>query len=101
MIITSKRSRSLIKKRISHHKRVIRRLQDKLGKPLTPFIIFEAVALGFYRLNPELFKEDVNNDLVEKAIVKTTAIMASRMRFDLKPNMAVELMRRDKALGII
>jgi hypothetical protein len=42
--------------------------------------------MGFYRLNPELFKEDVNNDLV---------------RFDLKPNMAVELMRRDKALGIL
>jgi hypothetical protein len=76
----------LDKKRISHHKRVIRKLQDKLRKPLTPFIIFEAVAWGFYRLNPELFKEDVNNDLV---------------RFDLKPNMAAELMRRDKALGIL
>jgi hypothetical protein len=29
----------------------------------------------FYKLNPELFKEDVNNDfgLVEKAIIKTIA----------------------------
>jgi hypothetical protein len=63
--------------------------------------MFEAIAWGFYNFNPELFRPDVNNDLVEKAIVKTTAIMGSRMRFDLKPNMAVELMRRDKALGIL
>lgn len=68
---------------------------------VTPFIIFEVVAWGFYKLNPELFKEDVNNGLVEKAIIKITAILGSRMRFDLKPNMAVELMRRDKALGIL
>ena len=60
--------------------------------------MFQEIAWGFYNLNPELFKEDVNDDLVEKAIIKTTAILASRMRFDLKPNMAVELMRRDKAL---
>jgi hypothetical protein len=52
-------------------------------------------------LNPELFKEDVNKDLVEKSIIKTTAILGSRMRFDLKPNMAVELMRRYKGLGML
>jgi hypothetical protein len=57
--------------------------------------------LWFYKLNPELFKEDVNKDLVEKAIIKTTAIMWSGMRFDLRPNMVVELMRRDKALGML
>jgi hypothetical protein len=36
------------------------------------------ILLGFYNLNPELFKEDVNKDLVEKAIIKTTAILESR-----------------------
>jgi hypothetical protein len=63
--------------------------------------MFEEIVLGFYNFNPEPFKEDVNEDLVEKAIIKTTAILGSRMRFDLKPNMAVELMRRDKALSIL
>ena len=91
----------LDKKRVQHYKRVIRKLQDDLRKPITEFMMFEAIAWGFYNFNPELFRPDVNNDLVEKAIVKTTAIMGSRMRFDLKPNMAVELMRRDKALGIL
>jgi hypothetical protein len=55
--------------------------------------------LWFYKLNPELFKQDMNNELVEKAIIKTTAILESRMRFDLRPNMAVELMRRNNALS--
>ena len=91
----------LDKKRISHHKRVIRKLQDNLRKPITDFIMFEAIVAGFYKLNPELFKEDVNKDLVEKAIIKTTVILGSRMRFDLRPNMAVELMRRNKALGLL
>ena len=56
----------LDKKIVSHHKRVIRKLQDKLRKPITPFIMFEAFGLWFYKLNTELFKEDVNNDLIEK-----------------------------------
>jgi hypothetical protein len=86
---------------VSQHKRLIRKLQDNLRKPITEFIIYEAFGLWFYKLNPELFKEDVNTDLVDKAIIKTNAIMWSGMRFDLKPNMAVELMRRDKALGIL
>jgi hypothetical protein len=89
----------LDKKRIQHYKRVIRKLQDNLRKPITEFIIFEAFGLWFYKLNPELFKEDVNNELVEKAIIKTTAILESKMRFDLRPNMAVELMRRNNALS--
>jgi hypothetical protein len=59
--------------------------------------MFEAIVAGFYKLNPELFKEDVNRVLVEKAIIKTTAILESRMPLNERPNMAVELMRRDKA----
>jgi hypothetical protein len=86
------------KKRISNHKRVIRKLQNNLRKPLTPFIMFEAVAWGFYRLNPELFK-DVNNDLVEKAIIKTNAILGSGMRLDIRPNMVEELIRRNNAVS--
>jgi hypothetical protein len=56
------------KKIISYHKRVIRRLQDKLRKPITEFIVFEAIVRGFYNLNPELFKEDVNKDIVERGL---------------------------------
>jgi hypothetical protein len=66
------KERVLDKKRIQHYKRVIRKLQDNLRKPITEFIMFEAIVRGFYNLNPELFKEDVNDDLVEKAIIKTT-----------------------------
>jgi hypothetical protein len=91
----------LDKKIVSHHKRVIRKLQDNLRKPITDFIMFEAFGLWFYKLNPELFKENVNKDLVDKGIIKTIAILESRMRLDLRPNMAVELMRRDKALGML
>jgi hypothetical protein len=90
----------LDKKIISNHKRVIRRLQDKLRKPITEFKVFEAVIRGFYNLNPELFKEDVNEDLVERAIIKTTAIMGSRMRLDKKPNMVEELIRWEHASGM-
>ena len=61
-------------------------------------MMFEAVAWGFYRLNPELFKEYVNNDLLEKAIIKTNAILGSGMRLDLRPNMVEELIQRNNAL---
>ena len=91
----------LDKKIISHHKRVIRRLQDKLRKPITPFTILEGIIKAFYNLNPELFKENVNEDLVEKAIIKTTAILASRMRLDIRPNMVEELIRRERAFGML
>ena len=90
----------LDRKIISHHKRVIRKLQNKLRKPITEFIVFEAILRGFYNLNPELFKEDVNKDLVERAIIKTTAIMGSRMRLDKKPNMVEELIRWQYAFGM-
>ena len=53
-----------------------------------------------YNLNPELFKEDVNKDLVERAIIKTAAIMGSRMRLDKKPNMVEELIRWEHASGM-
>ena len=61
--------------------------------------MFEAIVAGFYKLNSELFKEDVNNDLVEKAIIKTTAIMGSGMRPDIRPDMVEELIRRNNALS--
>jgi len=61
--------------------------------------MYDAIVWWFYKLNSELFKEDVNSELVEKAIIKTTAILESRMRFDLRPNMAVDLMRRNNALS--
>jgi hypothetical protein len=48
----------LDKKRIQHYKRVIRKLQDNLRKPITEFIMYDAIVWGFYNLNPELFKED-------------------------------------------
>ncbi|MFL6349936.1 MAG: hypothetical protein ACJ72X_16805 [Nitrososphaeraceae archaeon] len=88
----------LDKKIISHHKRLIRKLQDKLRKPITDFVMFEAFGLWFYKLNTELFKEDVNNDLIEKAMIKTITILESRMRLDKKPNMVEELIRRDNAM---
>src|ERR671933_1704266 len=80
----------LDKKRVQHYKRVIRKLQDNLRKPITEFMMYEAFGLWFYKLNPELFKEDVNKDLVEKAIIKTTAILRSGMRLDIRPNMVEE-----------
>jgi hypothetical protein len=91
----------LDKKRIQHYRRVIRKLQDKMRKPITDFIMFEAFGSWFYNLNQELFKDDVNEELVEMAIIKTTAILESGMRLDLRPNMAVQLMRRDRALGLL
>jgi hypothetical protein len=91
----------LDKKRIQHYKRVIRKLQNNLRKPITEFIIYDAILWGFYSLNRELFKEDVDTDLLEKAIIKTTAILESRMPLHERPNIAVELMRMDKALGIL
>ncbi len=90
----------LDKKRIQHYKRVIHKLQDNLRKPITEFIMFEAIIRGFYNLTPELFKEDANKDLVEMAIIKTTTILGDRMLLDKKPNI-VELIRWNKAFGIL
>jgi hypothetical protein len=54
------------KKRISHYERLIHNLQNKLGIPPTMFSIFKMLALVFYRYNPELFKAEVTEALVEK-----------------------------------
>jgi hypothetical protein len=47
----------LDKKRIQHYKRVIRVLQDKLRKPITEFIMFEAIVRGFTILIPNCLKK--------------------------------------------
>jgi hypothetical protein len=44
------RQQVLDRKIVSHHKRVIRRLQDKLRKPITEFKVSEAIVRGFYNL---------------------------------------------------
>jgi hypothetical protein len=41
--------------------------------------VYEAFGLYLYKLNPEFFKEDVTHTLVEKGIIKTIAVMESRM----------------------
>jgi hypothetical protein len=60
--------------------------------------VFEVIGLYFYKYNPELFKEDVTYDLVEKGMIKTIAILESRMPLDERPNMVQELIHRDNAL---
>ena len=42
---------------------MIKKYNDLKIKYSKEFIMFEAVVLGFYNLNPELFKESVNYDL--------------------------------------
>jgi hypothetical protein len=86
------------KKRIRHYKRVIHNLQDKLRIAPTPFIVYEAFGLWFYKHNSELFKEDVTDTLVEKGMIKTIGILESRIRLDKGPNMVQELIRRDNAM---
>jgi predicted RNA-binding protein len=44
--------------------------------------MYQAFGLYFYKLNPELFKEDVTDILVENDMIKTIAILESRMRLD-------------------
>jgi hypothetical protein len=60
--------------------------------------MYEAFGLWFYKHNPELFKEDITDTLVEKGMIKTIGILESRMRLDKGPNMVQELIRRDNAL---
>jgi hypothetical protein len=86
------------KKRIRQYKRVIHKFQDKLRIPPTEFIVYEAFGLWFHKLNSELFKEDVTYDMVEKGIVKTIAIVESRMRLDKRPDMVQEMIRWDNEL---
>jgi hypothetical protein len=86
------------RKRVLRYERVIHKLQDELGIPLTMFNIFKMLALAFYMYNPELFKEDVTEALVEKGMIKTIAIVESRMPLDKRPNMVQELILSDNAL---
>jgi len=60
--------------------------------------VYEAFGLWFYKLNPELFKEDVTQALIEKRMIKTIAILESRMRLDLRPNMVQKLIHSENAL---
>jgi hypothetical protein len=73
-------------------------LQNNLRKPITEFIMYDAIVWGFYRLNPELFKEDMDEDQLEKAIIKTTTILESSMRLDLYPDMVQKLTREYNAI---
>jgi hypothetical protein len=86
------------KKRIRHYEYLIHKLQDKLGMAPTAFRQLEVFGLYFYKHNHELFKEDVTDTLVEKGMIKTIAILESRMRLDKRPNMVQELRSRDSAL---
>jgi hypothetical protein len=86
------------KKRIRQYKRVIHKLQDKLGIAPTEFRQLEVVGLWFYKLNPELFREEVTYDMIEKGMIKTVAIVESRMRLDKRPNMVQEMIRWDSEL---
>jgi hypothetical protein len=61
-------------------------------------MMYEVTGLYFYKLNPELFRKDVTEALVEKGIVKTVAILESRMQLDKRPNMVQEMIRWDNEL---
>jgi hypothetical protein len=69
-----------------------------LGIHPSMFSIFKLLASAFYRYNPELFREDVNEALVEKGMSKTIAIVESRIPLDKRPNMVQEVIRRDYAM---
>jgi hypothetical protein len=86
------------RKRILQYERVIHKLQDKLRIAPTPFIVYEVLGLYFYKHNPELFKEDITCDLVEKGMIKPITILESRMPLDELPSMVQELIRSDNAL---
>ncbi|MFL6455810.1 MAG: hypothetical protein ACJ71G_02440, partial [Nitrososphaeraceae archaeon] len=86
------------KKRIRHYELAIHNLQNKLGKPHTMFSIFKFLALTFYKHNPELFKEDAPDNSVEKGMIRTIAILESRLPLDTRPNMVQEIIHRDCAM---
>jgi hypothetical protein len=51
-------------------------------------------------LNLELFKPEVNKDLVAMAIIKTTTIREYKTRFVLRLNKTIELMRMESTRSI-
>jgi hypothetical protein len=86
------------KKSIMHYERVIHKLQGQLRIYPSMFSIFKLFTSAFCRYNPEFFKEDVTEALLEKGVMKTIAIVESRMPLDKRPNMVQELIRRYNAL---
>jgi hypothetical protein len=81
-----------------HYKHLIHTLQDKLGIAPTPFVAFEAFGFNFYKHNPELFKEDITDTMVEKCLIKMIAILEIRLPLNKRPNMVQEIIRRDYAM---
>ena len=81
-----------------HYKRLIHKLQDRLRIAPTLFIVYEVLGLYLYKHNRELFKQDVTGDLVEKGLIKTIAILESRLPLNKRPNMVQEIIRRDRAM---
>jgi hypothetical protein len=51
------------------------------------------LAWAFSRYNPELFREDVTGDLVKNGMMKTVAIVESRMPLDKRPNIVEDRIR--------
>ena len=51
------------------------------------------LAWAFCRYNPELFKEGVTEALVKKGMMKTVAIVESRMPLDKRPNIVEDRIR--------
>jgi hypothetical protein len=60
----------LDKKIINHNKHVIHTLQDNLRMAPTAFRQLEVIGPCFHELNPELFKEDVTYDMIDKGMIK-------------------------------
>ena len=81
------------KKRIMHYERVIHNFERRLGLPRTLFYIYKMLAWAFCRYNPEFFREDVTEALVKKGMMKTVAIVESRMPLDKRPNIVEDRIR--------
>jgi hypothetical protein len=81
------------KKRIVHYERVIHNFERKLGLPRTLFSIYKMLAWAFCWYNPELFREDITEVLVKKGMMKTVAIVESRMPLDKRPNIVQDRIR--------
>ena len=81
-----------------YYKRLIHKFEDKLRKPFTPFNELETVCFYFYKHNPELFKERITEDSVDKAMIKTIAIRGSGLPLDELPNVVQEIIRNDYEL---
>ena len=81
------------RKRILHYERVIHNFERKLGRPRTLFSIYKMLARAFCWYNPELFREGVTEAMVKKGMMKTVAIVESRMPLDKRPNIVQDRIR--------